>query len=154
MLARTGAATAGLAGLVVALALWRADRTSSRLAELRETVRALPSGPVLAEDPLVPLLAGSRPVLLDPFTLRLTVARAPERGTALVEALRRGAFPAVVLFQDLEQPAADGWYEDGNLGLEMAAEIRRGYRRSGVFGRYHLYVPRLPPAGVVRRDAP
>jgi len=153
-LARIGAAAAGVAGLAVALTLWHADRTSSRLAELRETVLALPPGPVFSEDPLVPLLAGERPVLLDPFTIRLGAGRTPDRGAALPETLRRGAFPAVVLFQDLDRPAADAWYADGNLGLALAAEIRRGYRWSAAFGRYHLYVPRLPPAGVVRRDAP
>ena len=51
---------------------------SSRLAELRAVVRALPpGGPVLSEDPLVPLLAGESPVLLDPFAMRLAAGARP-----------------------------------------------------------------------------
>lgn len=152
-LAGSGAAAAALAGLAIALALWRADRSSSRLAELREVVRALPAGPVLSEDPLVPLLAGERPLLLDPFTIRLTTARRPELRAALVEALRRGAFPAIVLLQDLDARASDAWYAEGNFGSTLAGEIRRRYRRSAAIGRYHVYVPRAPPTGVVRREA-
>ncbi len=157
-LARAWAPAAALAGLAVALALWRADASSSRLAELRGVVRALPPGaPVLSEDPLVPLLAGERPYLLDPFTIRLTAARAPEVWAPLADAIRHGAFPSVVLFEDLASPASDRWYAEGNLGLPLAAEIRRGYRRAGGFGRYHLYLPRAAAgagagAGVVRRD--
>ncbi len=155
-LARAGAPAAALAGVVVALALWRADMSSSRLAELREVVRALPAGePVLSEDPLVPLLAGERPYLLDPFTIRLTEARAPELCAPLAEALRHGGFRAVVLFEDLDSPAAAFWYADGNLGLPLAGEIRRGYRRAAAIGRYHLYLPRVETAaGVVRRGGP
>jgi hypothetical protein len=153
--ARAGALAAALAGLAVALAQWRTDLGASRLAELRAVVRALPRGPVLSEDPLVPLLGGERPYLLDPFTIRLTAARAPELGDPLAAALRRGAFPAVVLFEDLESPSARAWYAGGNLGLDLAEEIGRGYRRSAAFGRYQLYLPRAPAAaGVVRRDGP
>jgi hypothetical protein len=108
---------------------------------------------VLSEDPLVPLLAGERPYLLDPFAIRLTAA-APELGAPLSAALRRGAFPAVVLFEDLDGPSAEAWYAAGNLGLPLARDIREGYRRAAAFGRYRLYLPRATAAGVVRRDEP
>jgi hypothetical protein len=153
VVARAGAGAAAAAGLVGALALWRADVGSSRLAELRAIARALPPGPVLSEDPLVPLLAGERPYLLDPFAIRLTAA-APELGAPLSAALRRGAFPAVVLFEDLDGPSAEAWYAAGNLGLPLARDIREGYRRAAAFGRYRLYLPRATAAGVVRRDEP
>jgi len=153
--ARAAAPAAAAAGLLVALGLWRADAGASRLAELRAVVAALPPGRVVSEDPLVPLLAGGSPLVLDPFTLRLTAARAPEQVAPLADALRRGAFPAVVLFQDLEHPMAQRWYADGNVGLPLVGEIRRGYRRAARFGRYHVYLPRAATdAGVVRRDGP
>jgi len=153
--ARAAAPVAAAAGLVVALGLWRADLGASRLAELRAVVAALPPGPIVSEDPLVPLLAGGSPLVLDPFTLRLTAARAPEQVAPLAAALRRGAYPAVVLFEDLERPAAQRWYADGNVGLPLVTEIRHGYRRAARFGRYHLYLPRAATdAGVVRRDGP
>ena len=140
--ARGACAVAAAAGILVAAGLWRADRASSRRSELEAVVRALPpAGPIVSEDPLVPLLAGASPLLLDPFTLRVASARRPALSAPLAAALRRGAFPAVVLLADLDAPGADAWYARGNLGLPLVREIRRGYRAAGVFGRYHLYLP-------------
>jgi hypothetical protein len=150
--ARLAAPAAALAGFAMALGTWRADVSSSRLHEIRAVVRALPAGgPVFSEDPLVPLLAGERPVVLDPWMLRLAGARDPAVVLPLAADLRRGAFPAVILFRDLADPGADAWYARGNLGLFVAGEIRRGYRRVGGFGRYHLYVPRDHARGAVFR---
>jgi hypothetical protein len=135
-------------GLALALVQWRTDLASSRLAEVREVVRSLPPGGALvSEDPLVPLLAGRRPYLLDPWTIRLTALRSPTVAEPLADGLRRGVFPAVVLFEDLDDPSADAWYDGGNLGLPLVREIRSGYRRASGFGRYHVYLPRAAPGG-------
>jgi hypothetical protein len=156
-LAQVGAGAAALAGLALAASLLHADLASSRLAEIRALARALPPGPVLSEDPLVPLLAGGRPVLLDAFSLRLTAARDPAVLAPLSRALRRGEFASVVLFEDPGSPSADAWYARGNLGLPLAREIAQRYRRAETVGRYRLYLPR-PGAGtsadLARRDAP
>lgn len=154
-IARTAAPLAAAAGLALAASLWRADLASSRLGEIRALLRALPpGGPILSEDPLVPLLAGQRPYLLDPWTLRLAAAAAPEVAAPLAGAIRRGGFPAVVLFQDLDGPEADAWYAAGNLGLPLVSEIRRAYRPALRVGRYHLYVPASdPPAPPPRAPA-
>jgi hypothetical protein len=141
-LSRVAAPLAAGAGLALALATLRADLTSSRLVELRAVTRRLPPGPVLSEDPLVPLVAGERPILLDPWMLRVASRGDPRLARGLEAELARGEYPAVVLFQDLADPAADAWFAQGNLGLEVVAEIRRAYRRAGAIGRYHLYVPR------------
>lgn len=145
-ISRRAAPVAAASGLALALVLWRSDLASSRLAEVREVVRSLPpGGAVVSEDPLIPLLAGRRPYLLDPWTIRLTALRSPAVAEPLAEALRRGAFPAVVLFEDLDDRSADAWYDGGNLGLPLVAEIRSGYRRAAGVGRYHVYLPRATP---------
>ncbi|ACG75418.1 conserved hypothetical protein [Anaeromyxobacter sp. K] len=138
------APAAAVAGALLAGVTWRADTASSRLAELRAVVSALPPGPVLSEDPLVPLLAGERPLLLDAWMLRLAGAHDPGLARPLLEALRAGAVPAVVLLQDLAGPEADGWYTAGNLGAAPIAEIRGAYRRALWIGRYHVYQPLAP----------
>ncbi|HEY6101394.1 MAG TPA: hypothetical protein VIW03_18290, partial [Anaeromyxobacter sp.] len=104
--------------------------------------RALPPGPVLSEDPLVPLLAGARPAILDAWILRLAAERDPALARSLAAELAAGAYPAVVLFQDLDDPESGAWFARGNLGLPLVAQIRATYRRAGGVGRYHLYVPR------------
>jgi hypothetical protein len=162
-----GAPVAAGAALAMALATWRADARTSRLAEVRAAIRALPPGPILSEDPTVPLLAGARPVVLDPWMLRIASARHPEISRTLAAELARGRYAAVVLFEDLDGPAADAWYADRNLGLPLAREIRRRYRQSAALGRYHVYVPRgagtpgeprvsaaAAPAAVVAEGAP
>jgi hypothetical protein len=150
-LARAAAPAAALAGLALVAALLREDLASSRLAEIRAVVRALPAGEVLSEDPLVPLLAGARPKVLDAFSLRLVGERDPALVGALSLALRRGELAAVVLFEDPGSPVADAWYGQGNLGLPLARAVAAGYRRETAIGRYRLHVPR--GAGeVVRRD--
>ncbi|HEX9244011.1 MAG TPA: hypothetical protein VF875_16320 [Anaeromyxobacter sp.] len=155
-LARAGALAAALAGVALSLSLWRADRAGSRLEEARAVLRALPPGaPLLSEDPLVPLLAGESPVLLDAFALRLVAEEEPAFGAPLEADLRRGAFPAIVLLADLRAADASRWYACGNLGLPLVGAIRDGYRPAGAFGRYHLLVPRGGAApGVARRGAP
>jgi hypothetical protein len=143
--ARLAAPVVAAAGLALALETWREDAGSSRLAEVRAAARALPEGPILSEDPLVPLLAGRQPILLDPWMLRLAASRDPALTEALAADLARGAYAAVVLFRDLDAPDADAWYADRNLGLPLVSAIRRGYRRTGEVGTYHLYAPRRPP---------
>jgi hypothetical protein len=143
-LARISAPAAAVAGIVLVLSTWNADGHGSRLGEVRAVVRALPPGDVLSEDPLVPLVAGERPVLLDAWMLRLAAARAPDLAEALGAKVARGHYAAVVLFQNLDAPGADAWYADRNLGLALVEQVRRGYRRAGAIGRYHLYVPRAP----------
>ncbi len=141
--ARVLAPAAALAGLAVALGTWRADASSSRLEEVRAVVRALPTGgPVLSEDPLVPLLAGERPLVVDSWMLHVSAERDPSALVLLAGLLRQRAFPAVVLLEDLARPDAQAWYERGNFGPVVADEIRRGYGCVADFGRYHLYLPR------------
>lgn len=129
-------------GLAVALGMGRADVESSRLGELREIAATLPPGPVISEDPLLPLLAGERPVVLDPWMLRLGADRDPELARPLLDRLRRGDVAAVVLFQDLGTAEADDWYARGNLGPEIVAEVRRSYELAARSGRYRVYLPR------------
>ncbi|HEX9052504.1 MAG TPA: hypothetical protein VF841_18400, partial [Anaeromyxobacter sp.] len=142
--ARLVAPVAAAAGLAIALVTWRDDLRTSRLDELRRVVAALPRGPVLSEDPTVPLLAGARPVVLDPWMLRVAAERDPAIATRLAAELARGRYAAVVLFQDLDAPGAAAWYDDRDLGLPLVAEIRSGYREAREIGRYHLYLPRAP----------
>jgi hypothetical protein len=146
--ARLGAPVAAAAGVALAVLTLRQDLASSRLHEIRALVRALPPGPVLSEDPLVPIAAGVRPVLLDAWMLRLAAERDPDLVRSLGAEIAAGRYAAIVLFRDLGDPASDEWFAQGNLGLEVIAEIRRTSRRAAGFGRYHLYVPRSGPSPV------
>lgn len=146
-IARGLAPVAGALGVVVAAGMARQDLASSRLAELRSLAAALPPGVVVSEDPLLPIVAGQRPLVLDGFMLRLAADRDPAIARPLLDGLRRDEFAAVVLLQDLDSPEARGWYRRGNLGLEVVGEVARHYRLSERFGRYHLYLPSRAASG-------
>ncbi|WP_242344996.1 hypothetical protein [Anaeromyxobacter terrae] len=131
-------------GVVVVAGMAREDLGRSRLGELRAVAAALPPGALLSEDPLLPLLAGQRPFVLDTWMFRLASERDPALARPLLDGLRRDEFAAVVLFQDLDAPGARRWYDRGNLGLEVVGEVARHYRLAERYGRYHLYLPIHP----------
>jgi hypothetical protein len=140
-IARGLAPVACALGIVVAAGMARADLAGSRLAEARAVAAALPPGVVVSEDPLLPLVAGRRPFVLDPWMLRLAAERDPSLARPLLDGLRRDEFPAVVLLQDVDSAAARGWYARGNLGPAVVAEIAGHYRLAERHGPYHLYLP-------------
>lgn len=139
-LARLAAPAVAAAGLAVAAGLWRADRDGSRLEEIRAVVSRLPAGPLLSEDPLVPLLAGEVPHVLDPFMLRLAAGRDPDLARPLEADAHAGRFAAVVLYRDLAAPD-DGWFESSSLGAGPVAALRDRYRLAFRAGRYFVHVP-------------
>ncbi len=59
--------------------------------------RAGSPGRILSENPLLPVLAGGRPVLSDPFSLHILAAKMPEVRADFARRLADGEFPIVVL---------------------------------------------------------
>lgn len=82
--------------------------------ELAAAVNAC-AGPVLSESPLIPVLAGQRPVLLDPFAFHVVALNRPDVGNDLVERVRRREFACVVLEQDPVSARGQAWYSNVNL---------------------------------------
>jgi hypothetical protein len=138
-------ALAAAAGLATAAAGWHRDLTGGRLAQIRGTLEAAAGdGPVLSEDPLVPLRAGERPYLVDSWAVRLAATRDPEIARLLLERLRSGGFRAVVLLDDADAPDADEWFSR-DLGPAALAEIRAAWRPAASTGPYHVYRYVGPP---------
>ncbi|HYG69557.1 MAG TPA: hypothetical protein VD838_17920, partial [Anaeromyxobacteraceae bacterium] len=147
-LARAGAATAAVAGLVVAIGLLRADLSGSRLAAARAALADAPrafGAPILSEDPLVPILAGERPILLDPFMHRIAAERDGALADRLAVRIAAGEFAAVILLADAAGPDADAWYGRIHLGSGPLAAIRDRYRLVARHPPYHVYLPAALP---------
>ncbi|MGC4000184.1 MAG: hypothetical protein QM767_23205 [Anaeromyxobacter sp.] len=154
------AALAAVTGLASAGLDLRQDRRESRLAQVRAAIALLPPGArVLSEDPLVPLLAGQRPLALDSWMLRLLDERDPAFAAPLVAALQAGQVPAVVLFEPIEHPDLAG-PNPRHLGTPVVQAIAGSFRPAGQAGRYHLYTfagrpaPLVQPVGPTPRPAP
>lgn len=137
---RGAAAATALAGIAAAALIWRGDLQQSRRAALRAALAAAAGagGPLLSEDPLVPLAAGERPHVLDAWMLRLAAARDPALAAPLLSGLRRGAYRAVVLLHDVQAPGAEEWFSV-QLGAAALAELRGRWRKTFTAGPYHVY---------------
>jgi hypothetical protein len=139
------AGRARVAGYLVlcTLALWTAGQNIARIATMVEQgivrsgaeergqlIAAVNgcSGPIVSESPLIPILAGQRPVLLDPFAFHVVSLNRPEVGNDLVERIRRLEFPCVVLEQDPATPKGQAWYTNVNLTRPVMEAVLEHYK--------------------------
>ena len=112
------------------------------------------SRPILAENPIVPLLAGQRPYVLDAWMLRLLRQRIPGFGDPLLEKLRNRSFGAVVLcVGDPKTSYGRWWYETQQFGPGFAAALTQNYRLVATMDDQKIYLPisgELPAATSAR----
>lgn len=128
-----------LCGIAACAHLTDKLRTYSREAERARwdhvvaTVSRLP-GPILAEDPLVPLLAGDRPYLLDPFALRVVREGHPLVTADLWKNLESQTFGAVVLYEDFD--------ERTHFGPGFLDKLTQHYSLGPAHSGYSVYLPK------------
>ena len=116
-------------------------KTEQRRGRIEEALRLIPdrSRPILAQNPLVPVVAGQRPYIVDPFMIRLNVERDPSFGQPLWERIRRQEFAAVVFERDPE--AARELYKV-ILGEPFVNEVEQHYVVAGHVGLRTILLPR------------
>ncbi len=106
--------------------------------------------PLLSESPLVPVVAGRRAVLLDPFAFRVAALKLPGMQDDLVSRISRREFGCVLLDFDPASPRGHAWYERIDLGTPVAQAILASYQLRGVSSGYRVYVPRLANGSLAR----
>jgi hypothetical protein len=82
-------------------------------------------GPLLSENPWIPLLLGERPFVLDAFSLRILVQNMPRAREDLLRRIRSRSFRAVVLSYPLE--GKERWYEEIHFGPGFVQTLRESY---------------------------
>jgi hypothetical protein len=96
----------------------------------------------LFENPLIPVLSGVRPILLDPWALLRLLEKDPGAREAFVRDVRDGHFRAIVLNYD----ANSDWGRDGyaryHFGNRFVEALNDGYLLAKKIGLYHIYRPR------------
>ena len=99
------------------------------LATVAKVVGPSERGPLLAENPWVPLALGERPALLDAFTERIAAEGDPRIAAELLDRLDRHAFRAVVLMRPLESaaPSMGPFYEGVHFSQGFRAHLRARY---------------------------
>lgn len=129
--------------VLTALAVWTAGQNVARISTMIEqgSVRSGAQergqliaavngcgGPIVSESPLIPILAGQRPLLLDPFAFHVVSLNRPEVGHDLVERIRRREFPCVVFEQDPSTPKGQAWYSNVNLTRPVMEAVLEQYK--------------------------
>ena len=102
------------------------------------------SRPILAQNPLVPVAAGQRAYLIDPFLIRVITERQPALAEPLWNDFRHQKFGAVVLELDPLSDRARVLYRTAILGERFLQEMDRYYEPAGHVGTRTIYLPRQP----------
>jgi len=98
--------------------------------------------PILSENPVIPVLAGQQPYVLDPWMLRLLRNGNPYFGEPLLQGLHNQAFGAVVLcMADPKTKFGQWWYETGQFGPGFASALDQNYHLVATFDDQRVYLP-------------
>lgn len=98
-------------------------------------------GVILSENPLLPVLAGQRPYLLDPYMFRVLSEGDPSFARPLWDKLSRKEFSAVVLQLDPHSTEGQWWYRE-NFGSGFVQAAEANYDLAGVWAGNRVYLPR------------
>jgi hypothetical protein len=85
-------------------------------------------GTIVSESALIPILAGQRPVLLDPFAFHVVALNRPDVEKDLVARIMRREFSCVVLEQDPSTSKGQAWYRNVNLTRDVIDGVLQQYR--------------------------
>jgi len=144
-------------GVLIGLTIWAAAQNLVRIAGMleddvvqssREERRQLVAqvercgGPILSESPLVPILAGQRPVLLDPFAFHVVAQNRPAVNDTLAERVRRREFACVLLEHDPSTPRGAAWYKNVNMTEPVVSAVLTHYAYDRTVMGQRLYVAR------------
>lgn len=97
--------------------------------------------PILGENPLLPVLAGQRPYVMDPFMFRVVRQHVPNFADTLFDALQKQAFSAVVLTKDAQTATGKAWYQNDIFGPGFLAALSERYRLASVLDDQYIYLP-------------
>lgn len=153
---RTGEIIVAAIGVLASISVasfWLDGSGPSRtdaLAELGRSSGPLARGPLLSENPWVPLLAAERPFLLDAFCFRTAAGDVPEMASDLQRRIEAKAFRAVVLnsadVENTASPWGGRWYGDLHFYRGFPRALRGNYELRYVNDAGAVFLPRASPA--------
>lgn len=144
-----GISAIAVACFIVCLALVRdmdqgsTDAVPNR-EQIEEVVDAIGSTkrPILSETPLLPIIAGQRPYLLDPFNFRIMVEKKPSLGEPMWQMLHEHGFAAIVLLHDPRNNEGREFYGGTHFGKAFMEGLERDYELAATPEGKYLYLPR------------
>jgi len=106
------------------------SRSTTAVAVLADVARSPVQGPILSENPLLPLEAAQRPYLLDAYMFRVLIQRQPSIADKMWDDLRHQRFGAVVI------------YNRHSFGREFMDRLNATYNLATQHDDYEIYFPR------------
>ena len=98
--------------------------------------------PILAENPIIPVLAGQQPYVLDPWMVQLLGKRTAGFEEPLLERLRNRSFQRRGAQRRSAQKGVRRWYDTRVLRPGIRAALLENYRLAQVIDKDWIYLPR------------
>jgi hypothetical protein len=134
--------------LVAAISLSRHVQTWSRWYhphQFHRVVEAIgpTNKPILAENAIIPVIAGQQPYVIDPWMVQLLRTHIPGFQEPLLERLRNQDFSAVVLTSgNIAENGAQGWFDNNAFGPGFVSALKAHYRFAQVIDNDWIYLPK------------
>ena len=100
---------------------------------------------ILANDPLMPVLAGQAPYVLDPFMFRVLSLRDPHFADPLWKKLRNKQFSAIVLISDPTTREGRDFYSQAAFGPAFPGKVLESYSLQVKMPEAYILLPRQDP---------
>jgi hypothetical protein len=105
------------------------SRSQTVAAVLTDVAKSPVDGPILSENPLLPIVADQRPYLLDAYMFRVLSERRPSMADKMWDDMQRQRFSAVVI------------YARHSFGREFMDRLKGAYTLGDRHGDYEIYLP-------------
>jgi len=106
------------------------QRRATMEAVLADVANSPVAGPMLSENPMLPIVAGQRPYLLDAYMFRVLGARAPSVAAKMWDDIGHQRFSAIVI------------YSRHSFGPAFMDRMQRSYALVSQHGDYQVFFPR------------
>jgi hypothetical protein len=133
--------------LAAAAACWRQVREIRQSNQRGQVAAALAdvkslggTGPILAENPMVPMLVGQQPYLLDPFMFRDLRAKIPGYADKMWHDLSARKFSAVILHNSPDDPLYST--DEYDFGAGFIDRVEKDYVLTSAQHSYFVLTPR------------
>jgi len=125
---------------VKAVSILHENRHGKMLAALADANQSTVAGPLLAENPILPILQGERPYMLDSFMFRVIWWQDSAITAGFWSDLSNRRFRAVILSSSPGDPTRS----DGSFGPLFVELLQKNYDLKGVHGDLWVYLPKNP----------
>jgi hypothetical protein len=120
-------------------AIYRDSQHGQMMSALVASHKSAGTGPLLSENPMLPIIDGERPYMIDSFMFRTVRIRHPEIAERFWNDLSQRHFRAVILDGPPTQASRNG--NAGDFGPGFIDMLQRYYRPEGQHGEYWVYLP-------------